>query len=96
MTTDTDAFAARVAEIVLKGMRELPPTPLVLTTAEARHYVKCETYSSFHAWCQRWKVTSIRRGRWSRPSIDLAIEREIGIRNTPATLKRHQEGLRLS
>lgn len=67
------------------------PTQLVLTRSEAKIYVKRLSEGAFSAWCARWKVKPGARGRWSRAALDLALEREGGLRHTPATLRRHQD-----
>lgn len=90
--TTIERLAQRVAEL----LRAAPPAarPDVLTRAEAKAYIKRPSEGAFVAWCKRWKVRPASRGRYSRPTLDLALDRECGLARTPATIQRHQDALR--
>lgn len=81
-----EAIAQRVAEL----MRAPAPTLQVLTRGEAKVYVKRPSEGAFVAWCRRWKIRPASHGRYARRELDLALEREGGIKHTPATLRAHQ------
>lgn len=85
-----EAIAQRVAEL----MRAPAQTSLVLTRGEAKIYVKRPSEGAFVAWCKRWKIRPASHGRYARADLDLALEREGGLKHTPATLRHYQDELR--
>lgn len=88
-----EAIARRVVEL----LREQPAvvgTPNLLTRTEARAYTKRPSQGGFCAWCRRWKVKPVSRGRYSRRDLDLALSREAKLTPTPATILEHQRKLR--
>jgi hypothetical protein len=48
----------------------------VLTLAEAITYTKHESDSAFYRWCEKWGVSTVARGRYSRRWLDRAMEKE--------------------
>ncbi len=48
----------------------------ILTTAEAIPYTKNLGKDGFYRWCKRLGVRSVTNGRYSRPQLDRALERE--------------------
>jgi hypothetical protein len=66
------ALAERLRELM--GARAA--TDQILTTAEAVAYTKHESGSAFYRWARRLRVSSISNGRYSRPQLDAALDRE--------------------
>lgn len=66
----TDEDIAQIVRLIQ------PAAAAVLTLAEAIRYTKHESHSAFYRWCKRWGVRSITNGRFSRPQLDRAIDRE--------------------
>lgn len=58
------------------------PTDAILSRAEAKAYVKKNSEAAFHKWCEQWGAKPRQRGRYSRCKLDLALEREAGLRRT--------------
>jgi hypothetical protein len=89
---EQEAIARRVVEL----LREQPTfvgTPNLLTRTEARAYTKRPSQGGFCAWCRRWKIKPVSRGRYSRRDLDLALSREAKLMPTPATILEHQRKL---
>lgn len=93
----SDQSIERIAQRVAELLRGAPTvTADVMTYADARAYVKRASPMAFYRWCDRWKVKAKHRGRYGRADLDLALALESGTLHTPATLRRHQNGLRQS
>lgn len=60
----------------------------VLSKADATKYVGYGDEKQFQRWCARWRVGQCARGRYRTRDLDLALEREGGLRHTPASLRR--------
>lgn len=87
MNTTLENIAQELAEV--KAMIAVPRvTSAILTTPEARVYVKRKSNGGFAAWCARFGVKSVDHGRWSKSHLDLALAREAGVVRVPASLKR--------
>lgn len=69
-----ELIAQRTAELVRAPA--VQQTPVVLTRAEAKAYVKRRSEGAFCEWCQRWQVRAAFRGRYSRSHLDVALQRE--------------------
>lgn len=84
---------ASVSALVREAVTRLDDTrpqhiPPVMPTARACEYVGYGTdLAAFRRWCSRWQVTQCSRGRYRTKDIDLAYEREGGLRHTPASLR---------
>lgn len=84
---------ACVAALVGEAVSRLDNTrpvhiPPVLPTDRACDYVGYGSdLAGFRRWCARWQITQCARGRYRTKDIDLAYEREGGLRHIPAKLR---------
>lgn len=60
----------------------------ILTRDEAMEYTKNLGDDAFYRWCKRMSVRSVTNGRYSRPQLDRAMERES--RKARFASKRHR------
>lgn len=87
-----ELLSRRIVELMRNEPRR---TPEIMTRAEMKAFLRCESEGAFVAYCRRWKIKPVGHGRWSRAQAELAIGREAGIEHTPLTLRRHQEAIKV-
>lgn len=72
---DIEAVARRAVELWREAARQPIATAEVMTTAEAREYVKRPSPSAFKRWRRQWGVKPFGR-RYSKAQLDVALNRE--------------------
>ena len=77
--TLTSADIIAIADAVV---RRTLANPSILTTEEAKAYVKIESQWGFYSWCKEYGVTRSGQGRWPLHRLNAAISREARLKIT--------------